>query len=312
MLESFADTNSSLNRLEVEVNLLNCPSHSVTMETQAYILVLIFLCGAVPQAFGGTLRDGAQPDAEDSSSSHRTGTGCAEPGGVCPGEAGSENGNNQDEPSGLLTAASSLNAIIDQIFLQLKTEMAARDRRLQQLQDEMKQIQSETTADSQMTQTEIQQLQTEMAARDERIQQQQDDIRQLQAERAATDQRIQALEQRNYIDRCESGVLSTPSNVLDSGTGTRYRDMTATFSKPFRTTPVVTIGFRVLDISHSKNTRVTSDPVWKPPLEEKCVTYSPVVSYGNDDSLKAELTQLKIAVEQLSQTRANGADGKST
>ncbi|XP_066267699.1 uncharacterized protein [Branchiostoma lanceolatum] len=225
------------------------------METQAYILVLIVLCGAFPQAFGSTLRDGAQPDAEDYSSSQRTGTDCAEPGGVCTAEAGSENGNNQDEPSGLLTAASSLNAIIDQIFVQLKTEMTSKDQMIQQLRDEMNQLQKETTAENQRTQTEIQQLKTEMAARDE---QQQDDIRQLQREEASKQRRINALEQRNYIERCESGVLSTPYGALSQGKGARNRDMTATFSEPFRTTPVVTIGFTYLDTYNGVNTRVTS------------------------------------------------------
>ncbi|XP_066266288.1 uncharacterized protein [Branchiostoma lanceolatum] len=103
-------------------------------------------------------------------------------------------------------------------------------------------------------------METEMAAKDQKYQQLQDEIDQLQTERAAKEQRIQVLEQRNYIERCESGVLSTPRdvNILKDGSGTRYQEMTATFSKAFRTTPVVTIGFMYLDTYRHQNTRIRS------------------------------------------------------
>ncbi|XP_078613939.1 uncharacterized protein LOC144883366 [Branchiostoma floridae x Branchiostoma japonicum] len=113
----------------------------------------------------------------------------------------------------------------------------------------------------------IEELKTEMAAMAERIQQQQGDIQQLLGDRETQDQRIQALEQssRTYIERCESGVLNTPHSALAYGNGMRYRDLTATFSKRFRTTPVVTIGFRKLDMDGSRNTRIEAGVYSKSP-----------------------------------------------
>ncbi|CAH1251656.1 Hypp9113 [Branchiostoma lanceolatum] len=99
----------------------------------------------------------------------------------------------------------------------------------------------------------IHQLQTEMTAKDQEIE---NEMQQLQAEIAAKDQTIQALqqqtqalEQRPYIERCESGVVGIPAYALSSGSGTRYRDLTATFRARFRKTPVVTIGLKTLDSS---------------------------------------------------------------
>ncbi|CAH1251655.1 Hypp9112 [Branchiostoma lanceolatum] len=78
----------------------------------------------------------------------------------------------------------------------------------------------------------IDQLQTAMVAKDRK-----------------TKKEIQALQQRTYTERCESGVLGIPSNGLSSGSGTRYRDLTATFSRRFQTTPVVTVGLKKLHSS---------------------------------------------------------------
>ncbi|XP_078580420.1 uncharacterized protein LOC144864336 [Branchiostoma floridae x Branchiostoma japonicum] len=62
----------------------------------------------------------------------------------------------------------------------------------------------------------------------------------------------------SYIERCESGVLTTPYASLLHGSGERHRDLTATFSKPFRRTPTVTIGFGALDTYKGTNLRITS------------------------------------------------------
>ncbi|XP_019617417.1 PREDICTED: ficolin-1-like [Branchiostoma belcheri] len=50
----------------------------------------------------------------------------------------------------------------------------------------------------------------------------------------------------------------------------------------------------------------SAQSVYRPPSDEKCVcspVMNPVVNCGNDDALRAELEKLKIAVEQLSQTK---------
>eukprot|EP00058_Branchiostoma_floridae_P027344 XP_002612835.1 hypothetical protein BRAFLDRAFT_67217 [Branchiostoma floridae] len=120
---------------------------------------------------------------------------------------------------------------------QLQTEMATKD---QMYQAEIQQLH----AKDQEMEAEIQQIQNEMAAKD---QMHQADIQQLQTEMGAKDQRIQDLEQRDYIERCESGVFETPDDVFTSGDGDRHLDLTATFSRAFRTTPVVTVGLTSLD-----------------------------------------------------------------
>ncbi|KAI8493472.1 Fibrinogen C domain-containing protein 1 [Branchiostoma belcheri] len=53
----------------------------------------------------------------------------------------------------------------------------------------------------------------------------------------------------------------------------------------------------------------SAQSVCRPPSDEKCVC-NQVVNCGNDDVLRAELEKLKIAVEQLSQTRTSGYEGK--
>ncbi|KAI8493471.1 Fibrinogen C domain-containing protein 1 [Branchiostoma belcheri] len=53
----------------------------------------------------------------------------------------------------------------------------------------------------------------------------------------------------------------------------------------------------------------SAQSVCRPPSDEKCVC-NQVVNCGNDDALRAELEKLKIAVEQLSQTRTSGYEGK--
>eukprot|EP00058_Branchiostoma_floridae_P027366 XP_002612857.1 hypothetical protein BRAFLDRAFT_67193 [Branchiostoma floridae] len=94
---------------------------------------------------------------------------------------------------------------------------------------------------------------------------QQDVILHLQAEMAAKDrttrtleQEVQALQQRPYTERCESGELGTPDNAFIYGSGTRYRELTATFSRAFTTTPVVTVGFTELDNELDRNLRVSA------------------------------------------------------
>ncbi|XP_035668235.1 uncharacterized protein LOC118410570 [Branchiostoma floridae] len=50
--------------------------------------------------------------------------------------------------------------------------------------------------------------------------------------------------------------------------------------------------------------------VCKPPSDEKCVcNCNPVVTYGNDNALKSELEQLKVAIIELSQTREDSSKG---
>ncbi|XP_078666711.1 uncharacterized protein LOC144908746 [Branchiostoma floridae x Branchiostoma belcheri] len=93
-------------------------------------------------------------------------------------------------------------------------------------------------------QAEMQHLRNETAAKDQLMQA---EIGRLQDEMAEKDLRIQDLEQRDYIERCESGVLETPADVFTSGSGSRHVDVTATFGRPFRTTPVVTVGLWYLD-----------------------------------------------------------------
>ncbi|XP_035671542.1 uncharacterized protein LOC118412650 [Branchiostoma floridae] len=124
----------------------------------------------------------------------------------------------------------------EQMFLSEIQHLQADD---QAMQAEMQQLQHDTTAKDQMYQAEIQQLHTEMARKD---------------------QRIQDLEQRDYIERCESGDLTIPNGVLTYGAGARHRDMTASFSRAFRTTPVVTVGLTQLD-HYAGETRVTASVV---------------------------------------------------
>ncbi|CAH1264277.1 Hypp2928 [Branchiostoma lanceolatum] len=112
---------------------------------------------------------------------------------------------------------------------------------------------------------EIQLLQTivaEMAAKDQTFR---EEMQQLQNKMAAKERKIQALEQniqpvesRTYIERCESGVLQTLDATFSTGFGERYLDMTATFSRAFRTTPVVTVGLDSLDDDWRTNLRVTA------------------------------------------------------
>eukprot|EP00058_Branchiostoma_floridae_P014512 XP_002600000.1 hypothetical protein BRAFLDRAFT_74119 [Branchiostoma floridae] len=82
--------------------------------------------------------------------------------------------------------------------------------------------------------------------------------RQLQSEMSVRDQRILDLEQRDYIERCESGSIVTPEDALstDWTTGHRRLHLTATFSRAFRTIPTVTIGLTQVDHLFGSNTRV--------------------------------------------------------
>eukprot|EP00058_Branchiostoma_floridae_P027362 XP_002612853.1 hypothetical protein BRAFLDRAFT_67197 [Branchiostoma floridae] len=99
-------------------------------------------------------------------------------------------------------------------------------------------------ADFMSLQSVLAQLQADMEAKDQVTLAK---IQQLQTELAVKDQRIQDLEQRDYVERCESGDLGTPSHAFTSGDGDRHLDLTATFSRAFRTTPVVTVGLRHVD-----------------------------------------------------------------
>ncbi|XP_019616260.1 PREDICTED: uncharacterized protein LOC109463827 [Branchiostoma belcheri] len=80
-----------------------------------------------------------------------------------------------------------------------------------------------------------------------RLLQQQEEIRQLQVMVANRERTVQSF-------RCESGILNTNIN---SGSGSRHRDLTATFSRSFPRTPVVTVGLRKVDNSRDRNLRVT-------------------------------------------------------
>eukprot|EP00058_Branchiostoma_floridae_P027358 XP_002612849.1 hypothetical protein BRAFLDRAFT_67201 [Branchiostoma floridae] len=112
---------------------------------------------------------------------------------------------------------------------QLQAEIIAKEK---MFQAKMHQLQTEMTAKEQMFQAEIQQLQTEMAAKDNRT-------------------HVEDMEQRDYVERCESGNLETPkkkkASLFPPGYGNRYHDLTATFSRAFRKTPVVTVGLTNVD-----------------------------------------------------------------
>ncbi|XP_035694205.1 uncharacterized protein LOC118428290 [Branchiostoma floridae] len=112
-------------------------------------------------------------------------------------------------------------------------------------------------AKDQRFQVEMQHLRSEMATMEQDMRA---EMQQLEDEMMAKDQRIQVLEQRDYIKRCETGALATnPYNVLASGYGYRYNYQTVNFSRAFRKTPVVTIGLTVLDHAHDVTLRVQTD-----------------------------------------------------
>eukprot|EP00058_Branchiostoma_floridae_P007886 XP_002593374.1 hypothetical protein BRAFLDRAFT_70854 [Branchiostoma floridae] len=126
--------------------------------------------------------------------------------------------------------------------------------------DRMKSISCRSTemaAKDQRFQGEIQHLRSEMATMEQDMRA---EMQQLEDEMMAKDQRIEVLEQRDYIERCETGALATnPYNVLASGYGYRYNYQTVNFSRAFRKTPVVTIGLTVLDHAHDVTLRVQTD-----------------------------------------------------
>eukprot|EP00058_Branchiostoma_floridae_P027335 XP_002612826.1 hypothetical protein BRAFLDRAFT_67226 [Branchiostoma floridae] len=96
----------------------------------------------------------------------------------------------------------------------------------------------------------IQQLQAEMAAKDQKT----------KAVEQAFRQEIKALQQRS-IYRCEWGTLTIPGYSLSDGSGTRYQDLTATFSRSFSTTPVVTIGLTRID--QNRDLRVDASVIYR-------------------------------------------------
>ncbi|KAI8498091.1 hypothetical protein Bbelb_240350 [Branchiostoma belcheri] len=130
---------------------------------------------------------------------------------------------------------------LEEVIQQLRADMTAKDQiHHQKVQDEIQQLQSVVatmTAKGQKVQEEIQELKTKMTAKD---------------------QKIQALEQRPYIERCESGGLEIPWGGLSYGSGERYLYLNATFTTPFRKTPVVTLGFVLLDDAVVKQLRVSA------------------------------------------------------
>ncbi|XP_035663409.1 uncharacterized protein LOC118407096 [Branchiostoma floridae] len=70
---------------------------------------------------------------------------------------------------------------------------------------------------------------------------------------------LEGMEQREYIERCESGLMETPyDGVFSTGsaTGLRFLHLEATFSRAFRTIPMVTIGLAHVDHVLNTNIRV--------------------------------------------------------
>ncbi|XP_019627714.1 PREDICTED: uncharacterized protein LOC109472386 [Branchiostoma belcheri] len=104
----------------------------------------------------------------------------------------------------------------------------------------------------------IQQLQSVVATMTAKGQKVQEEIQELKTKMTAKDQKIQALEQRPYIERCESGWLGIPWAGLFYGSGERNLYLNATFTTPFRKTPVVTLGFVLLDDAVVKQLRVSA------------------------------------------------------
>ncbi|CAH1253305.1 Hypp1137 [Branchiostoma lanceolatum] len=132
---------------------------------------------------------------------------------------------------------------------QLKAELAAKD---QEVLDEMQQLQAELadkdpkfqiqqlldkmSVEDLKVQDEMQQLQTVMSAKDRKVQA---DMVAKEQTIQALQKGIQALKQRPYIERCESGMLKTPEAAFVTGSGGRSLALTARFNRAFRTTPVV-------------------------------------------------------------------------
>eukprot|EP00058_Branchiostoma_floridae_P027338 XP_002612829.1 hypothetical protein BRAFLDRAFT_67223 [Branchiostoma floridae] len=112
-------------------------------------------------------------------------------------------------------------------------------------------------AREQTSQAKMQQLQADNQAMKAEMQQ-------LQNEMVAKDQRIQDLEQRDYIERCQSGVFETPFDAFTSKSRDRHIELKTTFSRAFRTTPVVTVGLATLDHLNDGdvNIRVASSVVY--------------------------------------------------
>ncbi|CAH1251658.1 Hypp9115 [Branchiostoma lanceolatum] len=117
-------------------------------------------------------------------------------------------------------------------------EMTAKDQKFQ----------AEMAANILKVRDEIQLLQAELAAKDRKI----------EAEMAAKDRKIETLEQRPYIERCETGVLELPAGSLREGEGGRNSIVSDTFRRAFRKPPVVTLGLTKVDVDRWQNTRVYS------------------------------------------------------
>ncbi|KAI8484871.1 hypothetical protein Bbelb_374680 [Branchiostoma belcheri] len=75
---------------------------------------------------------------------------------------------------------------------------------------------------------------------------------------SAQDAPVSVTPGRVHSGKGESGKLSPRYNTFSSGSGWRTRELTATFSRPFSTTPVVTIGLSHVDHYQGTNLRVTT------------------------------------------------------
>ncbi|CAH1270910.1 Hypp4509 [Branchiostoma lanceolatum] len=74
-----------------------------------------------------------------------------------------------------------------------------------------------------------------------------EEIQQLQITVAELSAKHKNIQQRPSVERCESGELETPDAAFISGFGRRSLDVSATFSRAFRTPPVVTVGLKHVD-----------------------------------------------------------------
>ncbi|CAH1251657.1 Hypp9114 [Branchiostoma lanceolatum] len=104
-----------------------------------------------------------------------------------------------------------------------------------------------TSEPDQAMKVQMQRLQTMVADLAAKDQKGQTEIVGMEETIQALKKEIQALKQRPYIERCESGMLKTPLAVFVTGRGGRSLGLTARFSRAFRTTPVVTLGLRQVD-----------------------------------------------------------------
>ncbi|MFC9999510.1 H-type lectin domain-containing protein [Nocardia sp. NPDC127526] len=84
---------------------------------------------------------------------------------------------------------------------------------------------------------------------------------------------------RSYI-----GYLVSSGWTLTSGTGAREWREPITFAKPFNSPPSVTVGFSMLDVDESKNTRVRveAQSITDKGFELVCATWGDTIMYSID------------------------------